>query len=68
MIRVKKLYKFLSSKEKRPKAIPSFQTRIIFKNFHENNSLSNEFLLKFITYIFEVLSNMKIINGINKLR
>jgi hypothetical protein len=32
IIIVKKLYKLLCSKEKRPNAIPSFQTRIIFRN------------------------------------
>tara|TARA_E500000178_G_scaffold203238_1_gene200906 strand:- start:503 stop:664 length:162 start_codon:yes stop_codon:yes gene_type:complete len=35
---VKKLYKLFSLNEKRPKAIPSFQIKYIFKNFEENIS------------------------------
>ena len=55
-------------KEKRPKAIPLFQIRLIFKNFDENNSELLNLLFKLITYIFEVRSNIKIkkIFGINK--
>ena len=37
------------------------------KNFDENSSISGEFLLNFITYIFEILSNIKIKTGTNKL-
>ena len=39
----------------------------IFKNFDENSSISKEFLLKLITYIFEILSNVKIKTETNKL-
>ena len=35
---VKKLYKLFLLNEKRPKAIPSFQIKYIFKNFDENIS------------------------------
>ena len=35
---VKKLYKLFSLNENRPKAIPSFQIKYIFKNFDENIS------------------------------
>ena len=63
IITVIKLYKIFSSNEKSPNAIPSFQIRVIFKYFDENNSVSNETLLKLITYIFETLSNIKIITG-----
>ena len=35
---VKKLYKLSSLNEKRPKAIPSFQIKYIFRNFDENIS------------------------------
>ena len=64
---VKKLYKYSLLEAKSPNAIPSFQIRVIFKNFVENNSISEEFLLKLITYIFEILSNAKIKTGTNKL-
>jgi hypothetical protein len=41
--------------------------RVIFKNFDENNLASNIFLLRLITYIFEILSKIKIKIGIIKL-
>jgi hypothetical protein len=39
IIDVRILYKSDWSKDKRPNAIPSFQIKLIFKNFDENNSL-----------------------------
>ena len=46
---VNRLYQYPWIAEKIPNAIPSFQTRVIFKNFEENSSISDEFLLKLIT-------------------
>ena len=42
--RVKILYRFFSSKENNPKAIPSFQIKDIFKNFEVNISDPKSFL------------------------
>ena len=67
IIIVRVLYKFTWLKEKRPKAIPSFQIRVMFKNFDEKSSLSNALLLRLITYTFEILSKIKIKIGIIKL-
>ena len=46
---VNRLYQYPWIDEKIPNAIPSFQIRVIFKNFEENSSISDEFLLKLIT-------------------
>ena len=43
---VKKLYSVLSPNEKKPNAIPSFQIKVIFKNFEENISLPKNLLSK----------------------
>jgi hypothetical protein len=44
---VKKLYKLPSPNDKKPNAIPSFQIKLIFKNFEENiSSLLVNFLSK----------------------
>ena len=54
-------------KDNRPNAIPSFQIRIIFKNFDENISDPENLLSIKITYVLESLSNKKIKKTKNKL-
>ena len=67
MIDVKILYKYFSLNEKRPKAIPSFQIRLIFKNFDENISDPKILLSRKITYILESLSSKNIEKTSNEL-
>ena len=60
----KKSYKRLCSNENNPNAIPSFQIKLIFKNFEENKSVDKIFSLYEITKILENLSKKKIIRTI----
>ena len=46
---VKKLYQYSWLEENSPNAIPSFQTKIIFRYFDENISEPKNFLSKLIT-------------------
>ena len=53
--------------DNRPNAIPSFQIRLIFKNFDENISDPKNLLSRKITYILESLSSKNIEKTSNEL-